>query len=115
MLVAFFAIFSHLSYPGERAFESWSKRERENVQNGPRLASGKPERLTLKSTPVPLALLVPETEPRTPLLGLLGRVAVYVTPAGFFWTTAASPSAPVAAEASARVEAKVRRVEECIL
>lgn len=33
----------------------------ENVQNGPKLASGKPERLTLKSTPVPFALLVPET------------------------------------------------------
>lgn len=62
----------------------WPQGRKIDVQNGPKLASGKPDRFTLNSTPVPLALLVPETEPRTPVLGLLGSVAVYVTPAGFF-------------------------------
>ena len=45
-------------------------------QKGPREGSGKPKRLTLMATPVPLELEVAVIEPRTPVVGLSGRVAV---------------------------------------
>ena len=45
-------------------------------RNGPREGLGKPKRLTRKATPVPLELEVAVIEPRTPVVGLSGRVAV---------------------------------------
>lgn len=55
----------------------------------------KPKRLTLKSTPVPLAFDVAETYPRMVVVFLFGRVAVYVTPAGLLVVMSALPSFPV--------------------
>lgn len=98
-----------------------------DLRKGPNAADGKPERLTVNTTPVPLALEVPDTKPRMLVVLLLGRVAVYVTPAGLFCVTAASPSLPVVPgmmgpemeptwawlrRARGRME---RRVEACIL
>lgn len=47
-----------------------------DLQNGPREGSGNPERLTVMATPVPLEFVVATTEPRMPVVGLSGRVAV---------------------------------------
>lgn len=47
-----------------------------NLRKGPREASGRPERLTTKLTPVPLALEVPATKPRMFDFPVLGKVAV---------------------------------------
>lgn len=47
----------------------------QNLQNGPRLASGSPESETWKFTPVPLELLVPTTEPRMLVVARSGSVA----------------------------------------
>ena len=69
------------------------------VPKGPYAASeGKPERLMVKRTPVPLAGTVPETVPvmTDPVRGsnsVSGRVAVNVAPAVFCWATA-SPRRP---------------------
>lgn len=48
-----------------------------DLQKGPSVpALVKPERLTTKFTPVPLPFEVAETNPRTEVVRLLGRVAV---------------------------------------
>ena len=67
----------------------------QDSQNGPREGSGKPKRLTLKATPVPLEFEVAVIEPRTPVVGLSGRVAVYETPSGLLFVMRAFPSLPV--------------------
>lgn len=96
------------------------------VQNGPRLALGKPEKSTVKKTPTPPGPVEPEMEPRMSVVSLSGSVAVYVTPIGSPVETCASPSWPVtvglgvpsiggAAEASARLEATIKSFEYCIL
>ena len=47
-----------------------------DLRKGPNAADGKPERLTVKTTPVPLELEVPDTYPRMLVVLLLGRTAV---------------------------------------
>ena len=89
-----------------------------DLLNGPSDESGKPYRLMLKFTPVPFEFEVPATYPRIPVELALGRIAVYVTPAGFPSTMAALPSLPVVPCACTRARplaATVKRREECIV
>lgn len=71
---------------------------------------------------MPLALEVAEIYPRTPVVFLSGRKAVYVTPAGLLVVMGASPSFPVTpgtgtgawALTRARPERAARVMAECI-